>query len=133
MIVQNNQSGNLQIKCVFQQGTPLREYVIVQSENRVTILRISESIFDFFVRAGIPVCEPVTVPPGKLAGQNLLCVFQADLGAQEPIPFVVAESETEGIVSIIQLNNEAYDFLSIIGVPVCLLMDTGLATIQAHS
>lgn len=128
-MVQNNQSGNLQIRCVFQQGTPLREYVIIQSENRVAILRISESVFDFFVRAGIPVCEPVTVPPGQLAGQNLLCVFQADLGAQEPVPFVVAENETEATISIIQLNNEAYDFLRTIGVPVCFLMDTGMATI----
>ncbi len=126
---QNNQSGNLQIICVFQQGTPLREYVIVQSENRIAIFRISESVFDFFIRAGIPVCEPLMVPPGKLADQNLLCVFQADLGTQEPIPFVVAESKTEETISIIQLNNETYDFFRTIGVPVCLIMDTGLATI----
>ncbi len=28
----NDQTGHIRIKCVFQQGTPLREYVIIQSE-----------------------------------------------------------------------------------------------------
>ena len=117
-----NQTGNLQIKCVFQQGTPLREYVIIQTANgRVAIFRIPEPVFDFFVRAKIPVCEPETVPPGNLIGQNLLCVFEADLGTEEPIPFVVTESETDGAISIIQLTNEAYNFLRTIGVPVCFL------------
>lgn len=124
-MLQNNQTDNLRIQCVFQQGTPLREYVIVQSENRnrIAILRISEAVFDFFVSAGIPVCELITVPPGNLAGQNLLCVFQADLGTQEPIPFVVAQSEMTGEISIIQLINEVYEFLRTIGIPVCLLMN----------
>lgn len=120
----NNQTDNLQIWCVFQQGTPLREFVIVQSGNRTAIFQISEAIFDFFVSAGIPVCEPVMVPPGNLAGQNLLCVFQADLGTQEPIPFVVAQSATSREISIIQITNEVYEFLRKIGVPVCLLMNT---------
>lgn len=119
----NNHVDNLQIKCVFQQGTPLREYVIIQSDEKITIFRISESLFDFFVRAGIPVCEPLTVPPGNLTGQNLLCVFKADLGTGEPIPFVVTESESDGTVAIIQLTVEVYDFLITIGVPVCLLIN----------
>lgn len=117
----NNLVVHLQIKCVFQQGTPLREYVIIQSDGKIEIFRISESLFDFFVRAGIPVCEPVTVPPGHLTGQNLLCVFTADLGTEEPVPFVLTENESDGTVSIIQLTVEAYDFLIIIGVPECLL------------
>jgi len=123
-MLSNNQTGNLRIKCVFQQGTPLREYVIIQSENgRIAILRIPESVFDFFVRAKIPVCQPIMVPPGELTGENLLCVFKADLGTEKPIPFVVTENEANGTVSIIQLTGEAYDFLRRVGVPVCLLIN----------
>ncbi|MGE5605832.1 MAG: hypothetical protein ACM3YE_09090, partial [Bacteroidota bacterium] len=122
LMLLNNQVSNIRVKCVFQQGTPLREYVIIQSENgRIAIYRISEPVFDFFVRAKVPVCEPVTVPPGNLTGQNLLCVFKADLGAEETIPFVVTEGETDETVSIIQLTDEAYDFLRTIGIPVCFL------------
>lgn len=122
-MLQKNHTGKFQIQCVFQQGTPLREYVILQSEKKhqIAILRISEAVFDFFVSAGIPVCEPVTVPPGSLVGQNLLCIFQADLGAQEPVPFVVVQTETNKEISILQIIEEAYGFFSTIGVPVCLL------------
>ncbi len=121
----NNQTDNLRILCVFQQGTPLREYVIVQYENknRIAIFRISESVFDFFVRAAVPVCDPIMVPPGQLEGQTLLCVFLADLGTQEPIPFVVTQSETGRTTSIIQVTSEVYEFFRTIGVPVCLLLN----------
>lgn len=119
----NSQNNNVQVRCVFQQGTPLREYVIIQFEDgdRVEILQISEEVFDFLVSAGIPVCEPVMVPPGSLTGQNLLCVFRADLGTQTPIPFVVTRKETTGEVSIIQITDAVYDFFRAIDIPVCLL------------
>lgn len=122
-MLQNNQTDHLQILCVFQQGTPLREFVIIQSGNRIAIIRISEAVFDFLVSAGIHVCEPVMVPPGNLAGENLLCVFQADLGTQEPIPFVVTQNEATGEISIIQITREVSEFLRTIGVPVCILMN----------
>lgn len=118
-------TSNLIVQCVFQLGTPLQPFVVVQSPltGRVAVVRISAELFDFFVSAGIPVCEPTTVPPGTLAGQEILCVFSMFIGAQEPIPFAIVQNPQTGEVTIVQISQAAFDFFRSLGVPVCSVIN----------
>ena len=52
--------------CLFQLGTPPQPYVVVEDaiSGEVAIVRTSQEVYDFFLAARIPVCEPVMDPPG---------------------------------------------------------------------
>lgn len=116
----NTEPITITINCIFQLGTPLKEYAIITNTQtgRIAIIQLSEEVFDFFVSASIPICEPVTIPPGSLNNQTILGIFTFNLGTEEPANYVITRDNTSGEFSIFQIPVEAYEFFQAIGIPV---------------
>lgn len=108
------------INCIFQLGTPLREFAIITNTRtgRIAIIEVSEEVFDFLVSASIHICEPTTIPPGSLNNQTILGIFTFNIGTEEPAHYVVTQDNTSGEFSILQIPVEAYEFFQAIGIPV---------------
>jgi hypothetical protein len=117
----NTETVTITINCVFQLGTPLREFAVITNTQtgRIAIVEVSEEVFDFLVSAAVPICEPASIPPGSLLHQTLLCLFTFDLGTEEPATYVVTEDNSSGEFSILQIPAEAFEFFQSIGIPVC--------------
>ncbi|MGE5605669.1 MAG: hypothetical protein ACM3YE_08265 [Bacteroidota bacterium] len=114
-------SANIVVHCIFLLGTPPRQFAVMEKEDseQIIIQRVSETVFSELQNAGIPLCEPVAAPPASLAGLSLHCVFQANIGAQEPVSYVVAEDEVAETVTIVQISTTLYSFLRQIGISSC--------------
>ncbi len=93
-----------------------------ESTEQIVIIQISETVFNELLTAGISVCEPTTAPPASLAGLVLHCVFQANIGTQEPVSYVVAEDEKTEEVTIVQISQTLFDFFRSIGIPLCRII-----------
>jgi len=117
----NGDRTSIVVRCLFQLGTPLQPYAVVESTktNQIMLVHVSEEIFTSLMEAGIPICEPTTAPPASLAFVNVLCVFRMFIGAQEPIPYVIGESKRTGEIVIIQINDALFNFFRLLGVPIC--------------
>lgn len=109
------------INCIFQLGIPLREFAVITNTQtgRITIIQVSESLFDFLVSASIPICEPISIPPGSLKDQTILCVFTFDLGTKEPASYVITRDNKSGETSIFQIPAEVREFFQSIGIATC--------------
>ncbi|MGI5854311.1 MAG: hypothetical protein ACOX8I_08320 [Bacillota bacterium] len=109
------------VRCLFQLGTPLQPFAVVENTNtdRIMLVRISEEVFTSLMEAGIPICQPTTAPPASLANVNVLCVFRMFIGAQEPIPYAIGESKENCEIVIIQITDALFDFFRLLGVPMC--------------
>ena len=117
----NNAGNSFAVRCLFQPGTPLQPYAVVENTetDRIMLVHVSEEVFTSLLEAGIPICEPTTAPPASLASVNVLCVFRMFIGAQEPIPYVIGESKETGEIVIIQINDALFNFFRLLGVPMC--------------
>lgn len=115
------QVPNIVVRCVFQLGTPLQPYAIVEdvATSRVSVVQITNEVFEFLVEAQIPLCEPVTVPPGSLEDQIIRCVFRIFIGAQEPVPFAVVEDEKNRQFGIVEITEPVFEFFRLVGVSSC--------------
>lgn len=111
----------LQVRCLFELGTPPQPFAVVQNTTtgRFEVVQISREVFDFFLAAGIPICEPVTVPPGSLVDVSVVCVFEIFIGAQNLIRFAVGEEIETGEIVVVQIPLAVFNFYRSQGVPLC--------------
>ena len=116
------QPVSLLVRCLFRLGTPPQPFAVVENTatGKFEVVQIAREVFDFFRVAGIPLCQPVTVPPGSLLDVSVVCVFEIFIGAQDLIRFAVGEEIDTGEIVIVQIPPSVFDFYRSQGVPLCM-------------